>query len=609
MSSFHAQLNSPSPSSQSGEVAKFRAGTSSANAGLILSKEDIQRSIFPVSLKPMDQARLYAEIEVIISQVANTFLKTQHQQDRLSHESISKIVEHWHSSKGGGGYPILEFYFDQNTQMELILANIKTVKFMGPNKDYRVMVESTLTQWGIVGKEMAIRTYVVPDPIVRKHLHEIHLVIELLGAWPSTMRRFLDLQVIALKKMRDEQEKRDEEVARGLAMGEEDEEGGMLVPLRWSDEPGPGPTGISRAGGAGSSGLSGTPRAGGGPSTGLYPGDPFPRAGEGPFAHHGPPRAGIGGGGLYPGDPFPCPGEGPFAHHGPVRAGAGGGGGLYPGDPFPRMGEGPFAPSRTPRAGGGTSGQSPRRQVRPSRGIDQRGDSRAQGYSPSRRAPRSTPNLKAGLTGERGLNTIPGSPSTTAVGANVPSFNDIGVTGAGSAIGSNSGRGSGATTTTSSTASPTTTTARSAPDVRGRSTTPRCHHRDETRIRVGLTHPRLETAIPPRPSHETTAIAPRPSPAQLEQERERERERQQERERERRRQQQQHGTNTTTNTSASTTSASAGPAGGRTPTSTRQGPSLGQRIVERERERQRERELEIEMEGGVRPAPRTGRRR
>lgn len=163
------------------------------------------QSTFPVSLDPPTQAKLYSEIELMICITANTFLLNQHKEGRISVESVSKTTNFWASKNRA---QVVQFQFDQGTQRDLILQNLRTFRFEGECATNMVTLHSTLYNWKHVAKEMSVRTFCTPDSVIRKHMHDTHKILEMLGAPLLTFLAFQELQVNTLALMKQEQEKR-----------------------------------------------------------------------------------------------------------------------------------------------------------------------------------------------------------------------------------------------------------------------------------------------------------------------------------------------------------------------------------------------------------------
>lgn len=64
-----------------------------------------------------------------------------------------------------------------------------------------------------MAKEMSIRTFCYPDSVIRKHMHDTHKILEMLGGPLVTFLAFQELQMGALAAMKKAQEKQLKESA------------------------------------------------------------------------------------------------------------------------------------------------------------------------------------------------------------------------------------------------------------------------------------------------------------------------------------------------------------------------------------------------------------
>ena len=167
----------------------------------------VKTSKFPVSLGPPVQARVYSEIELMICATANQYLMTQRREGRMTLESIAKITDYWTSRNRP---QVIEFMFDQLTQRDLVLHNIKTFRFYGPNAENPVSMNAMMLSWKSLAKEMNVRTFCQPDSVVRKHMHDCYKILEMLGAPLVTFLAFQEIQVKVLKLIKEKQQLRDQ---------------------------------------------------------------------------------------------------------------------------------------------------------------------------------------------------------------------------------------------------------------------------------------------------------------------------------------------------------------------------------------------------------------
>ncbi|PLN83118.1 hypothetical protein BDW42DRAFT_192469 [Aspergillus taichungensis] len=152
-----------------------------------------------ISLDPLTQAKLYSDLEVILCVSANRFLVEQYNDGHLSKESIKKIINFWCSKNRP---QVAEFQFDQATQRRLIMLNLRTLQFHGENTTNPVLIYSNLHNWKAIVKEMSVRTFCSPDSVIRKHMHDIHKLLNMLGAPVATFLAFEDLQMEILLLMK-----------------------------------------------------------------------------------------------------------------------------------------------------------------------------------------------------------------------------------------------------------------------------------------------------------------------------------------------------------------------------------------------------------------------
>ncbi|KAJ5616983.1 hypothetical protein N7537_002097 [Penicillium hordei] len=130
-----------------------------------------------ITLNTDVQSILYAEIENMITQAANEFLMREYYEGHLTTSSLSKVKKRW-EKKNMPGVP--QFRFDQFTQYKLISANRNHLQF--GNTSNNLGRTTVLRNWKKICKHMSIRTFVAPDSVVKKDIHDILDVLQLLKA-------------------------------------------------------------------------------------------------------------------------------------------------------------------------------------------------------------------------------------------------------------------------------------------------------------------------------------------------------------------------------------------------------------------------------------------
>ncbi|KAI9374879.1 hypothetical protein BJX61DRAFT_540383 [Aspergillus egyptiacus] len=179
-----------------GDVVKASASTFAPRQPKVLPKTTVA-----ISLDRTAQAKLYSEMEVMICIAANRFLLEQYANGRISKASIRKVNNFW----GSKNRPeVVEFQFDQATQRQLILYNIRTLHFNGESSTNPVLLHSNLQNWKAVVKEMSVRTFCAPDSVIRKHMHDIQKLLDMLGAPIATFLAFEELQMRTLVFMKEQ---------------------------------------------------------------------------------------------------------------------------------------------------------------------------------------------------------------------------------------------------------------------------------------------------------------------------------------------------------------------------------------------------------------------
>ena len=142
----------------------------------------------------------------MICATANKFLNLQVEDNRMSVESLQKVLAYWETKNRP---QVIEFMFDQGTQRELIRANMKTFRFHGPKSCNIVALNSMMHAWKTLAKEMSVRTFCTPDSTVRKHIQDAYKILEMLGAPAVTILAFHEITSRAQKIMGEEQQKQE----------------------------------------------------------------------------------------------------------------------------------------------------------------------------------------------------------------------------------------------------------------------------------------------------------------------------------------------------------------------------------------------------------------
>ena len=174
-----------------------------------------------VSLSPPEQAKALSELELLMVFSANRFLRREYDAGRISPVSLAKLHEAW---TGLHRPPVKQYLYDQLTQRELVMANLKTVKVHGECASNPLALNSAMYNWKTMAKEMSVRTFCMPDSVIQKWLHDAHRILELLGAPVRTFLTLQDMQVRTLSRMAKAQHHlaRAAQHSRNESLGSED---------------------------------------------------------------------------------------------------------------------------------------------------------------------------------------------------------------------------------------------------------------------------------------------------------------------------------------------------------------------------------------------------
>lgn len=176
-----------------------------------------KRPLPKISLPPPIQARLFSELELLLTKTINDYLLGEKMMGRMSEESLEKVVKSWIAK----GRPLPnELYFDLATQLELFHANLKAFRFFGQHQGSYLHIQSMLNGWSALAKRLNRRTLSTPDSDIKKYLVDIDHILNLLGVdhkvWTSFgYWRDATLQALAVK---DQEEKGHGAKAWGVPM-------------------------------------------------------------------------------------------------------------------------------------------------------------------------------------------------------------------------------------------------------------------------------------------------------------------------------------------------------------------------------------------------------
>lgn len=152
----------------------------------------VMKPSISINVDPEAQSEIYSKLELFVCTSANAYLLTQMQNGRFAgNDSVKRFVDFWNSKNR----PLVpEFQFDMKTQRDIILHNLRDFDFPGKYGLDPVLLKSTMDGWDTVIKQLNVRTYCWPDSAIRKLFHDVHPVLEMLGASEDIIATFLNIK-------------------------------------------------------------------------------------------------------------------------------------------------------------------------------------------------------------------------------------------------------------------------------------------------------------------------------------------------------------------------------------------------------------------------------
>lgn len=155
-----------------------------------------------ISLDTAVQSRAYQELELLIVDSANLFLLDEYEHGRLTRESVLRSRRNWEDRNRPR---VLEFIYDMQTQYDLIMANLRTLKLYGEHAEDMIKLNSTLQQWKIMIREWPVKTLCMPDSVIRRWLQDTRRVLELIGASAKAMTCMDNLTISVYQVIRNKE--------------------------------------------------------------------------------------------------------------------------------------------------------------------------------------------------------------------------------------------------------------------------------------------------------------------------------------------------------------------------------------------------------------------
>jgi hypothetical protein len=164
-----------------------------------------------ISLDTREQSLLYCELEFVLSNALDAYIKSQLNGGRLDPDKLKKVADSWAQK---GRPRVIGFRYDLETQVELVALHTRQFRFYGARQVSEAAVAGLLGAVRSNARAMRVRTLCQPDSVVAKHILDAQALLQLIGSTDSLQISLAE--VSQFFKVILEREKAIREQGRGL---------------------------------------------------------------------------------------------------------------------------------------------------------------------------------------------------------------------------------------------------------------------------------------------------------------------------------------------------------------------------------------------------------
>ncbi|KAH6656806.1 hypothetical protein BKA67DRAFT_655115 [Truncatella angustata] len=135
-----------------------------------------------ISLDPREQSLLYCELEFILSNALDLYIKSQLNGGRLDPDKLKKVADVW-SAKGRPR--VVGFRYDLETQLELISLHVGQFRFYGHGQINESATMGLLGAMKSNARTIRVRTLCQPDSVIAKQILDSQALLQLIGSTES----------------------------------------------------------------------------------------------------------------------------------------------------------------------------------------------------------------------------------------------------------------------------------------------------------------------------------------------------------------------------------------------------------------------------------------
>lgn len=135
-----------------------------------------------ISLDPREQSLLYCELEFILSNALDLYIKSQLNGGRLDPDKLKKVSDVWTSK---GRPRVIGFRYDLETQLGLIDLHVGQFRFYGMEQVNENAITGLLSAMKANARTIRVRTLCQPDSVIAKHIVDSQALLQLIGSLES----------------------------------------------------------------------------------------------------------------------------------------------------------------------------------------------------------------------------------------------------------------------------------------------------------------------------------------------------------------------------------------------------------------------------------------
>ncbi|POR32969.1 Uncharacterized protein TPAR_06834 [Tolypocladium paradoxum] len=133
----------------------------------------------PISLNAREQSLLYCELEFHLTSALNGFITAELDKGHLVPDNLKKISDWW---TGQGRPKVVGFRYDLETQLELVGLHVNDFNFYGRRQNNPVEIAGLLGAMKTNARQMRVRTFCQPDPVIAKQLVDAQSLFNVINA-------------------------------------------------------------------------------------------------------------------------------------------------------------------------------------------------------------------------------------------------------------------------------------------------------------------------------------------------------------------------------------------------------------------------------------------